>query len=313
MGKDKRVIERGQCTICPCEEFDTEGSIFCEYCGHPPINHVVLDNHEQASKKMKISHEHGAEEEDRCEYNATGQRNDDTTVLQSIEIDPVSTAMPNNGDSEKQDHNEIFEIDEIPSSTPNDGDSEKQDHAEIVELKKSDSTQADLPNPDGLQKLQKLVDEIVKTQLHQNTSVKLSVSRKNDSVFAHCNVCKTEVALRSSISKCPYCVRQHLATQMHKTNVHSRESDVSLELSELHAQIKMKFPNVFILKESSAFCRDCKTDMSLLGRNIMGNLAQHVRSSGHLHNNARKGDARDIASCFVPVAKKSSNLANAKN
>ncbi|KAJ7371921.1 hypothetical protein OS493_022019 [Desmophyllum pertusum] len=190
MGKDKRGIERGQCTICPCEEFDTEGSIFCEYCGHPPINHVVLDNHEQASKKMKISHEHGAEEEDRCEYNATGQRNDDTTVLQSIEIDPVSTAMPNNGDSEKQDHNEIFEIDAIPSSTPNDGDSEKQDHAEIVELKKSDSTQADLPNPDGLQKLQKLVDEIVKTQLHQNTSVKLSVSRKNDSVFAHCNLCQ---------------------------------------------------------------------------------------------------------------------------
>lgn len=87
---------------------------------------------------------------------------------------------------------------------------------------------------------------------------------------------------------------------------------VSLELSELHSQIKTKFPNIFILKKSSAFCRACKTDISLLGRNVMGNLVQHVKSSGHLHN-AGKGDAtsaQDIASFFVPVSKKASNAAS---
>jgi len=81
-----------------------------------------------------------------------------------------------------------------------------------------------------------------------------------------------EFSLRS-ISKGPYFLRQHLATQMHKTNTliaHSRESDVLLELSELHSQIKTKFPNIFILKKSSAFCQACKTHMSLLGRNVMG-------------------------------------------
>ena len=318
MCKDKRGIERGKCNLCPCEEFDTEGSILCEYCGHPPINHVVLEHQEQPSKKMKkSSHQHAAEGEDSCEY-VTGQRNE-TTVPQTIEIDPISISMPNNGDSEALEyHNEGIEIGEIPSSTSNGGHADKQDHGEITEMKTYNAKQAELPYPDnGLEKLQKLVDHIVKTQPHQGASVQLSVSLKNDSVFAHCNVCKTDVALRS-ISKGPYFVRQHLATQMHKTNVliaHSRESDVSLELSELHAQIKTKFPNVFILKKSSAFCRACKTDISLLSRNIMGNLAQHVRSSGHLHN-AGKGDvtsARDIASFFVPAAKKSPNSADAEN
>lgn len=47
-------------------------------------------------------------------------------------------------------------------------------------------------------------------------------------------------------------LRQHLGTQIHKTNTliaHSRESDVSLGLSELHSEIKTKFPNIFILKK----------------------------------------------------------------
>ena len=79
-----------------------------------------------------------------------------------------------------------------------------------------------------------------------------------------------------------------------------------MELSELHSQIKTKFPNIFILKKSSAFCWACKTNISLLGRNVKGNLVQHVKSSGHLHN-AGKGDAtsaRDIASFLCPSQRK---------
>ena len=316
MGKDKRGIERGKCTLCPCEEFDSDGSILCEYYGHPPINHVALEDREQAAKKLKRSnHEQEVEVEDSFENSATSQRIG-ISVPQSVDSDPVTTSMSSNTECKMQPNN-IFEIDAIPSSTPNGGDSNQQcpeeDRAKIAKLKKVDT----LPNakPDcQLQKLQTVVDDIVNKEQHQSTSVQLSVSRKKDGIFASCKVCKTEFSLRS-ISKGPYFLRQHLATQMHKTNTliaHSRESDVSLELSELHSQIKTKFPNIFILKKSSAFCRACKTDISLLGRNVMGNLVQHVKSSGHLHN-AGKGDAtsaRDIASFFVPVSKKASNSAS---
>ena len=314
--KDKRGIERGKCTLCPCEEFDTEGSILCEYCGHPPINHVALEDHEQTAKKLKRSnHEQVLEVGDSFGYSATSQ-SIDISVAQSVEIDAISTSMSINADSEMKVH-EVFEIDAIPSSTPHGSDSSKQcpeDLAKIADLKDADK----LPNAkldSALQNLQNVVDDIVKTEQHQSTSVQLSVSRKKHGVFASCNVCKTEFSLRS-ISKGPYFLRQHLATQMHKSNsliAHSRESDVSLEPSELHSQIKTKFPNIFILKKSSTLCRACKTNMSLLGRNVMGNLVQHVKSSGHLRN-AGKGDAttsaRDIASFFAPVSKKASTSAS---
>lgn len=253
MGKDKRGIERGRCTLCPCEEFDTQGSILCEYCGHPPINHVALEDHEQAAKKLKSSnHEQVVEVEDSFGYSATSQCID-VSVPQSVEIDPVSTSMSSYAESEMEPR-EILEIDDIPSSTPNGGDSSqqcpKEDQAKIAKLKKLDN----LPNakPDSaLQKFQTDVDGIVKKEQHQSPSVQISVSRKKDGIFASCNVCKTEFSLRD-ISKGPYFLRQHLATQMHKTNTliaHSRESDVSLELSELHSQIKTKFPTSSFLRK----------------------------------------------------------------
>ena len=148
----------------------------------------------------------------------------------------------------------------------------------------------------------------MKTKPHQGASVQLSVILKNDS-FAQCNVCKTGVVLRS-ISKGPYCVRQQLATQMHTTNViaHSRESDASQSFLNCILKLRQNYP-----AKSSAFCRSCKTDILLLSRNIMGNLGQHV-SYGHLHNSGKNEvtSARDIASLFVPAAKKSSNSADAK-
>lgn len=135
---------------------------------------------------------------------------------------------------------------------------------------------------------------------------------KNEIVFAHCSLCETDVALRS-VKKATYGVRQHLATQVHKTNpviAHLRESNVSVELSELHAHINPKFSNVSILNKSSDFCLASKIDISLLSRNIMGNLGQHVKGSSNLQN-AWKGaiSARDIA-FFVPVTK-ISNLTDA--
>lgn len=101
---------------------------------------------------------------------------------------------------------------------------------------------------------------------------------------------------------------------MHKTSAfiaHLRESNVLVELSELHAQINPKFSNVSILNKSSDFCLASKVDIFLLSRNIMGNLGQHMKSSSNLQN-AWKGaiSAQDIA-FYVPVTKISSNLTDA--
>lgn len=121
------------------------------------------------------------------------------------------------------------------------------------------------------------------------------------------------MALRS-VKKATYCVRQHLATQVNKTSAsiaHLRESNVLVELSELHAQINPKFSNVSILNKSSDFCLASKVDTFLLSRNIMGNLGQHMKGSSNLQN-AWKGaiSAQDIA-FYVPVTKISSNLTDA--
>lgn len=45
MGLDKRGVSRGKCTECnDCEEYETSGlSILCEYCGHRPVQHEVIN------------------------------------------------------------------------------------------------------------------------------------------------------------------------------------------------------------------------------------------------------------------------------
>ena len=39
MGKDKRGISQGKCSICECEEYESS-ALRCDYCGHTPINHL---------------------------------------------------------------------------------------------------------------------------------------------------------------------------------------------------------------------------------------------------------------------------------
>ena len=87
MGNDKRAAEAGKCTFCPCKEFETVGSILCEYCGHPPMNHVALHHYDQACKTIKISFDKTLKGEYSHEYNEPYQSTD-TTVPQNIEIDP---------------------------------------------------------------------------------------------------------------------------------------------------------------------------------------------------------------------------------
>ena len=121
------------------------------------------------------------------------------------------------------------------------------------------------------------------------------------------------MALRS-VKKATYCVRQHLATQVHKTSafiVHLRESNVLVELSLLHAQINPKFSNVSILNKSSDFCLASKVDTFLLSRNIMGNLGQHMKGSSNLQNAWKGAISAQAIAFYVPVTKISSNLPDA--
>lgn len=117
------------------------------------------------------------------------------------------------------------------------------------------------------------------------------------------------MALRS-VKKATYCVRQHLATQVHKTSAfiaHLRESNVLVELSELHAQINPKFSNVSILNKSSDFCLASKVDTFLLSRN----LGQHMKGSSNLQNAWKGAISAQAIAFYVPVTKISSNLTDA--
>ena len=49
MGKDKRGILRGQCSLCDCDEFESSG-VRCGYCGHTPMDHLPL---EQVTKRLR--------------------------------------------------------------------------------------------------------------------------------------------------------------------------------------------------------------------------------------------------------------------
>lgn len=43
MGKDRRGVLRGKCSLCECDEFENlSGDILCEYCSHRPLKHEGL-------------------------------------------------------------------------------------------------------------------------------------------------------------------------------------------------------------------------------------------------------------------------------
>ena len=71
---------------------ETVGSILCEYCSHPPMNHVALHHHNQGCKTIKITCDQTLKGEYSREYSEPYQSND-TTVPKNIEIDPPCPMM----------------------------------------------------------------------------------------------------------------------------------------------------------------------------------------------------------------------------
>ena len=104
-------------------------------------------------------------------------------------------------------------------------------------------------------------------------------------------------------------MRQHLATQMHKTNAmtaYSRDSNIPIDLAKIQAQIDERFPHIFIHKKTSVVCLGCTKDISLAGsRNVIGNLSQHVHVGSAAHQQKmtklESVSSRQITSFFKPA------------
>ena len=152
--------------------------------------------------------------------------------------------------------------------------------------------------------LQKKLHAIVSNEGIDCVSIKLHI--KENKPFANCSVCKIDVNLRNA-RQGPHFVRQHLATQMHKTNAmidHSRDSNIPIDLAKIQAQIDERFPHIFIHKKTSVVCRGCTKEISLAGsRNVIGNLSQHVGSAAHQQKMTKLESvySRQITSFFKPA------------
>ena len=66
-----------------------------------------------------------------------------------------------------------------------------------------------------------------------------AIRRKNVKVVAFCNICTTTIATGEAHQGL-FCIRQHMATETHKTNLeikHSRESEIPLAFQTLQMEI----------------------------------------------------------------------------
>lgn len=130
-------------------------------------------------------------------------------------------------------------------------------------------------------------------------------------MFAECNVCKRKINLGKP-NKALFLVRQHLLSQVHKTNAtvaFSRSTGVSLELTDLFAQVEEKFPSKFIAKKASVVCKACQPEISLVSsRNVIGNLSQHLESVAHRRKSPKfPKDIKSIKSFFKKVPQSPNN------
>lgn len=266
MGKDKRGVDRGPCSICPCDEYETEGSILCEYCGHTPIQHPTKDNiqtDEPSKKKTKVCDDQSDEviieiaetsclEQTEQESNLPGVDNKEPIPSQSKEEDTGSAQ--NNPERRRFDHD--------------------------------------------LSKLQMIANNLMSKT--DNGSTHIELKRSNSKIFANCNVCTQDIQIQR-VSQGAFLLEQHLDTQMHKTNAEItryREEGTLLEASKLRNKIMEKFPNSFIFKNEKLCCRSCAFEITLSGRkNIIGNLSQHL--SEQQVNSIAKKTIRNLAlSCL---------------
>lgn len=146
-------------------------------------------------------------------------------------------------------------------TTSNAGASKK---AEEIGVLHSDPNNTD----NEVRSLQKRVDSLA-----SNKQV-FEIRRRNGKVVAFCNICTTTIATGEAHQGL-FCIRQHVATQTHKTNLeitHSRETKIPLEVPTA----------VCIQKEViHIVCRTCNTELLLSYKAALNNVRQHMNNTSH--------------------------------
>ena len=288
MGRDKRGVLRGKCLKCSeCDEYETTGtgSILCEYCGHTPVEHEIVNRNaaeDTPAKKPRLEAVEGILEEvsDHC-----------VAQLDNIVDDPASAsglALSNAGDTLLAKDTAASPL--KASETENDLTSSllPEKSVEVMEVSADGDTE--------LQDQQIKANELAK----QETGDSFAVKRRQGKLFVDCNVCLSEVAVGKA-SQGLSLLRLHISTSKHKLNAaiaQSRSTEMPKEIQELRDQIESKFPKVFLFQGEEVLCRACKTTFVLSQRSLINNLKQHVDGRGHQQKAPRVASTADIASFF---------------
>ena len=158
---------------------------------------------------------------------------------------------------------------------------------------------------DEVRSLQKRVDSLA-----SNKQV-FEIRRRNGKVVAFCNICTTTIATGEAHQGL-FCIRQHMATQTHKTNLeitHSRESEIPLAIQTLQREIDEQFPRQFVSRKKSVVCRTCNTELLLSHKAALNNVRQHVNGTSHQQKakNFGKAATNDISSFFAKKGESAEN------
>ena len=275
MGYDKRGILRGQCSLCDCDEFESS-EVRCDYCGHTPVDHLPL---EPATKRSRADN--------------SLPKQDEVGEIQLHPADqPSSSKSTDNENASKE-----MKIIDLECETPtgvqtisSDGASEKAVEMGVLHT--------DPDNTDNeVRSLQKRVDSLA------SDKEVFEIRRRNGKVVAFCNIYKTTIATGEAHQGL-FCIRQHMATQTHKTNLeitHSRESEILLVIQTLQREIDEQFLWQFVSRKKSVVCRTCNTELLLSHKAALNNVRQHVNSTNHQQKVKKFGKAatNDISSFFT--------------
>lgn len=295
MGVDKRGINRGHCTTCDCGEFESHGSITCEYCGHPPMQHAQIDT--PTEKSTSNSAENFEPEVKRMK----GDRVEDEVALSVLSTEQQTHAVSNASPSEALHPG----LDITVSDVIEDVNVEKE--AEIQDDKAKDAASS----VSELNVLQRQANKL-QSKEEETAGVTYTVHRKRSKPFASCSACQTEIALAVADRHLSN-LKVHRETRVHKVNVSlllGRATDIPAPILKLHEEIEKEFPCVFILSKGSAQCRDCKTSIAFTSgqTNPLGNIRQHVGGNEHKKNSRKftSADCKEIRSFFTTTENKGS-------
>lgn len=284
MGNDKRGISRGQCSLCDCDEFESRG-VRCDYCGHTPVDHLPL---EPVTKRSRAD-------------NSLPKQNE----IVEIQLHPADQPSSSKSIDNENESQEIVKIIDLECEAP----TGVQTTSNVVASKKAAEMGVLHTDPDStddqVRSLQKRVDSLA------SDKEVFQIRRRNGKVVAFCNICTTTIATGEAHQGL-FCIRQHITTQTHKTNLeitHSRESEILLAIQTLQREIDEQFPRQFVPRKKSVVCHTCNTEQLLSHKASLNNVRQHVNSTSHQQKAKKFGKAatNDISSFFTKKGESAEN------